>query len=102
MVDSEWQRVGLGSLLQTRTIEYARTHGVRGFTADVLSDNAAMLAVLRRSGCRITSRTIDDVIELQRLFEEPMVDPRIAGRRLPTALKDAERASSARTTRRRP
>lgn len=102
MVDSEWQGVGLGSLLQTRTIEYARTHGVRGFTADVLFDNAAMLAVLRRSGCRITSRTIDDVIELQLLFEQPMVDPRTPGRRSPTALKDSERASSARTTRRRP
>ena len=75
MVDPEWQGVGLGSLLQMRTIEYARAHGVRGFTADVLSDNSAMLAVLRRSGCRVMSRTIDGVVELQLLFEQPAVEP---------------------------
>jgi acyl-CoA hydrolase/RimJ/RimL family protein N-acetyltransferase len=75
MVDPEWQGVGLGRLLQIRTVEYAKAHGIRGFTADVLSDNMAMLAVFRRSGCRVTSRFIDGVIELQLLFEEPVVDP---------------------------
>ena len=45
MVDPEWQGVGLRGLLQTRTIEYGRAHGVRGFTADVLATNTAMLAV---------------------------------------------------------
>ena len=60
------------SLLQMRTVEYARAHGIRGFTADVLSDNAAMLAVFRRSGGRVKSRVIDGVIELQLLSDEPM------------------------------
>lgn len=46
MVDSEWKGAGLGSALQARAIEYARAHGVRGFTADVLRENAAMLKVL--------------------------------------------------------
>src|SRR4030095_2255608 len=73
MVDPEWQGVGLGNVLQVRTIEYARAHGARGFTADVLSDNAAMLAVFRRSGCRVTSRSDDGVVELELLFEEPGV-----------------------------
>jgi GNAT superfamily N-acetyltransferase len=75
MVDPDWQGGGLGNVLQARTIEYARAHGVRGFTADVLLDNAAMLAVFRRSGCRVTSRSGDGVVELQLLFEEPMVKP---------------------------
>jgi len=74
MIDPEWQGVGLGCALQARTIEYARAHGVRGFTADVLSDNAAMLAVLRRSGCRLTSHVSDGVVELKLLFEDPAVD----------------------------
>src|SRR5262249_58265631 len=56
MIDPEWQGVGLGSALQARTIEYATAHGVRGFTAGVLSDNAAMLAVFRRSGYRLARR----------------------------------------------
>ena len=50
MVDAEWQGIGLGSLLHARIMEYARGHGVRGFTADVLLDNGAMLAVFRRCG----------------------------------------------------
>jgi acyl-CoA hydrolase/RimJ/RimL family protein N-acetyltransferase len=75
MVDPDWQGAGLGRLLQSRTVDYARAHGVRGFTADVLFQNAAMLAVLRRSGCRVTERTIDGVVEMQLLFEEPVVEP---------------------------
>jgi acyl-CoA hydrolase/RimJ/RimL family protein N-acetyltransferase len=75
MVDPEWQGVGLGNVLQARTIEYARAHGVRGFTADVLLGNVAMLAVFRRSGCRVTSRSGDGVVELELLFEEPVVKP---------------------------
>jgi acyl-CoA hydrolase/RimJ/RimL family protein N-acetyltransferase len=75
MVDPEWQGVGLGNALQLRTMEYARANGIRGFTADVLSDNAAMLAVFRHSGCRVTSRAADGVVELELLFEEPMVNP---------------------------
>ena len=69
MVDPEWQGLGLGTLLQARTIEYARGHGVRGFTADVLAGNAAMLAVFLRSGCQMTSRLGDGVIEVQMLFD---------------------------------
>ena len=75
MIDPEWQGVGLGCALQARTIEYATAHGVRGFTADVLSDNAAMLAVFRRSGYRLTSHVSDGVVELKLLFEDPAVDP---------------------------
>jgi GNAT superfamily N-acetyltransferase len=74
MVDPEWQGVGLGRVLQARTIEYASVHGVRGFTADILSDNAAMLAVFRRSGYRVTSRSSDGVVEVKLLFDERAVD----------------------------
>ena len=69
MVDPEWQGLGLGTLLQMRTIEYAREHSVRGFTADVLVGNAGMLTVFRRSGCQMTSHLGDGVIEVQMLFD---------------------------------
>jgi RimJ/RimL family protein N-acetyltransferase len=80
MVDSEWQSSGLGTLLQARTIDYARRHGVRGFTADVLFDNAAMLAVFRRSGCRVDSRLVEGTYEVQILFDEPPPTGRRVGR----------------------
>jgi acyl-CoA hydrolase len=68
MVDPEWQGVGLGSLLQARIMEYARGHGIRGFTADVLAGNAAMLGVFRRSGCEVTSHLDEGVFEVKLLF----------------------------------
>jgi RimJ/RimL family protein N-acetyltransferase len=71
MVDGEWQGVGLGGLLQTRTIDYARRHGVRGFTADVLGTNTPMIAVFRRCGHRVEKHLADGAYELQILFDEP-------------------------------
>jgi acyl-CoA hydrolase/RimJ/RimL family protein N-acetyltransferase len=93
MVDPEWQGVGLGTLLQARTIEYARARGIRGLTADVLMSNAAMLAVFRRSGCQLTSHVADGVIELQLLFEQP-VDP--SRRAVPRSPSRARRSSATR------
>jgi acyl-CoA hydrolase/RimJ/RimL family protein N-acetyltransferase len=70
MVDAEWQGIGLGSLLHARIMEYARGHGVRGFTADVLLDNGAMLAVFRRAGFPVTTHLADGVLEVRILFED--------------------------------
>jgi acyl-CoA hydrolase/RimJ/RimL family protein N-acetyltransferase len=54
MVDPAWQGTGLGGALHTRMIEYAGDHGVRGFRADVLATNHAMLRVFRRGGHALT------------------------------------------------
>jgi hypothetical protein len=35
--------------LHERTVDYARRHGVRGFTADVLVGNEAMMSIFHRS-----------------------------------------------------
>ena len=69
MVDPEWQGSGLGTLLQSRAIEYARAHGVRGFKADVLAENAPMLAVFRRSGLRMESQIDSGSFEITLRFD---------------------------------
>ena len=52
LVDPDYQGLGLGTLMHRRTVEYASTHGVRGFTADVLDENGAMIHVFRAGpGC---------------------------------------------------
>ena len=47
MVDPDWQGAGLGGTLHRRAVEYARSHGVRGFSADVMLSNSRMLRVFR-------------------------------------------------------
>jgi acyl-CoA hydrolase/GNAT superfamily N-acetyltransferase len=68
MIDPEWQGAGLGSLLHARTVEYARGHGVRGLTADVLVENAAMLRVFRRGDHGLSVTTSAGVHEVRMLF----------------------------------
>jgi acyl-CoA hydrolase/GNAT superfamily N-acetyltransferase len=69
MIDPEWQGAGLGSLLHGRTVEYARSHLVRGFTADVLVENAAMLRVFRRGDHGLSVTTSAGVHEVTMLFD---------------------------------
>jgi acyl-CoA hydrolase/GNAT superfamily N-acetyltransferase len=73
MVDPDWQGVGLAGVLQTRTTEYARAHGVSGFTADVLARNGAMLRVFRRGDYEMTTKVDEDMYEITMLFRSPPV-----------------------------
>jgi acyl-CoA hydrolase/RimJ/RimL family protein N-acetyltransferase len=69
MIDPEWQGAGLGSLLHAHTVEYARGHGVRGFTADVLVENGAMLRVFRSGDHELSLTTAAGAYEVTMLFE---------------------------------
>jgi acyl-CoA hydrolase/RimJ/RimL family protein N-acetyltransferase len=69
MVDPAWQGSGLGSALQERTIAFAREHGVIGFTADVLAENAPMLNVFRRSGQRMEAHLDSGAFEVRLFFD---------------------------------
>jgi RimJ/RimL family protein N-acetyltransferase len=70
MVDPEWQGCGLGGALQDVIIEYARSKGLRGFTADVLKRNVGMIKVFERSGCKVSKHLEDDAYEVLIEFEE--------------------------------
>jgi hypothetical protein len=77
MVHPDWQGKGLGSILQQRLIEYAKRHRLRGFTADVLAENAPMIKVFEKSGCRVESRLVAGAYEVVIHFDiEP--DPNAA------------------------
>jgi acyl-CoA hydrolase/RimJ/RimL family protein N-acetyltransferase len=69
MVEPDWQGSGLATALHTRMVEYARSHGVRGFTADVLMSNGGMLKVFkRRLGHELEMEADDGVYELRMPF----------------------------------
>jgi acyl-CoA hydrolase/RimJ/RimL family protein N-acetyltransferase len=71
MVDPDWQGHGLASALHARTLEYARAHGVRGFTADVLMSNPAMLKVFRHgTGHTVRMEADAGVYEVRMKFVE--------------------------------
>lgn len=71
MVSPDYQGKGLGSALHARTVEYAKAHGVRGFTADVLESNPAMLHVFTRGPGFVNTHLSQGVYEIELLFEEP-------------------------------
>jgi RimJ/RimL family protein N-acetyltransferase len=64
MVDPAWQGKGLGSRLHAITLDYARRHGVRGFTADVLTGNDPMMTIFRRSPGDLEIVEDEDVFEI--------------------------------------
>ena len=68
MVDPDWQGAGLGRILHARLVEYARDHGARGLTADVLLGNSRMMRVFRQGPHSLSVNTDAGVQELTMLF----------------------------------
>jgi RimJ/RimL family protein N-acetyltransferase len=68
MVDPDWQGVGLGGILHAGLVEYAREHGARGLTADVLLGNSRMMRIFRRGDHSLRVKTDAGVEELTMLF----------------------------------
>ena len=64
MVDPEWKGRGLGRALMEIVVDYGRRHAVVAFTADVLSENRAMLRLFRSSGLDITAQSSHGVTEV--------------------------------------
>jgi GNAT superfamily N-acetyltransferase len=51
-VMDEWQKKGIGTFLFRYLIRIARRNGIRGFTAEVLSENKAMQRVFNKGNCK--------------------------------------------------
>ena len=64
----EWQGMGLGSILQKRMAEYALSKGIRGFTADILHENRAMVKLAEKCG-KVEMKLVDGAYEVEMLFE---------------------------------
>ncbi len=67
MVRPEWKGSGLGSALQDCMMEYAKSKGLRGFTADILLRNAAMLTLAKKCG-NVTIRQSYGQCEVEMVF----------------------------------
>jgi acyl-CoA hydrolase/RimJ/RimL family protein N-acetyltransferase len=67
MILHEWQGIGLGKILQQRMVEYATSKGLKGFTADILAENTAMLKLAQQCG-EVTMKLSRGVYEVEMLF----------------------------------
>ncbi|MBL7184559.1 MAG: GNAT family N-acetyltransferase [Anaerolineae bacterium] len=50
VVEDEYQKRGLGTLLLSRLVAYAQAHGIRAFMATVHQDNIQIMRFVRHSG----------------------------------------------------
>jgi len=66
-----WQNVGLGRFLFRHLVRIARKNGIEGFTAEVLSENRAMINIMKGSGYKITTHFEEDVHIYEIRFDEP-------------------------------
>ena len=65
LVDDAHQGRGLGTLLLEHLAAYARTRGIRRFTAETLPQNQPMQEVFRRTGFVESARFSDGIIRVQ-------------------------------------
>ncbi len=68
LVRDDWQGEGLGTKLLAMLIDFARTRGLVGFTADVLATNRSMMEVFLESGLKVETRLEGGVYELRMTF----------------------------------
>jgi acyl-CoA hydrolase/GNAT superfamily N-acetyltransferase len=68
MVDPDWQGAGLGTILHSGLVQYARQHGARGLTADMLLGNSRMMRVFEHGEHSLNARTSGGVVELTMLL----------------------------------
>ncbi|MHC4698292.1 MAG: GNAT family N-acetyltransferase [Planctomycetota bacterium] len=70
LVRDDWQGKGIGTALVTILTEVARSHGIAGFTASVLSQNHGMLRVFHKWGYPVKSELESGVYNLKIPFTE--------------------------------
>ncbi len=61
VVHDDWQNRGIGGFMLNALTGIAKSHGISGFTAEVLRDNKAMQAVLNKSETKVTTKLDQDV-----------------------------------------
>jgi len=64
MVIDQYQGLGIGAALMSNLATIARNAGIRELIADVLPDNAQMLAVFKKSGFPLTTKRESGVLHV--------------------------------------
>jgi acyl-CoA hydrolase/GNAT superfamily N-acetyltransferase len=68
VVRDDWQNKGIGGFLLRYLITIAKRNGISGFTAEVISSNRPMQAIVHKSNCKITSKLNDGIYSFEMDF----------------------------------
>ena len=74
VVDEAYQGLGIGTYLFNLLVRLAAERGLRGFTADVLATNTAMMKVFEKSGLAIKANLEDGIYSLSISFDRHLAD----------------------------
>ncbi|MEE4606861.1 MAG: GNAT family N-acetyltransferase, partial [Desulfobacteraceae bacterium] len=78
LVDEEFQGIGIASYLYGLLARQAKENGLKGFTAEVLFSNTAMVKVLKKGGFPIKSQLEDGVYHLEISLEGGVPETNLA------------------------
>ncbi|HVN71225.1 MAG TPA: GNAT family N-acetyltransferase [Desulfomonilia bacterium] len=70
MIHPQWQCLGVGSLLQQKMVDYALSRGVRGFTADILTENEKMIKLAQKCSSNICMTPSYGTYEVTMIFDK--------------------------------
>ena len=70
MILPEWQGTGLGSAMQTCLVDHAKSQNLRGFAAEILTNNKNMVRLAKRACDHVSVTRHDDTYEVIMLFDE--------------------------------
>lgn len=59
LVADAWQGQGVGTFLMRYLVKIARSKNIKGFTAEVMRDNVAMIALMHKSGVPAHSKPVN-------------------------------------------
>ncbi len=68
VVRDDWQNRGIGGFLLRYLTTIAKRNGISGFTAEVISSNRPMQAIVHKSNCKVTSKLNDDIYSFEMDF----------------------------------
>ncbi|BBO74787.1 hypothetical protein DSCW_22040 [Desulfosarcina widdelii] len=69
VVDESYQRLGISTYLFQLLVRLARERSLKGFWADVLSTNTAMIKIFKNSGMKIVMTAVDGICHFRIPFE---------------------------------
>ena len=68
IVSPEWQGCGLGTALQLRMMKDAQQRGVRGFVAEIMSTNDAMIRLAKGGWSSVSTESMGSTVRVTALF----------------------------------